>query len=68
MWWFQKMLEDPYQIKTQFFGPKGDAVGKVLNRVITYTGFGFELKADQRHSKMIVGQLGVASSGGITTR
>ena len=65
--WFKKKLEEAYEIKTQIIGPDGDKIGKVLNRVITYTGFGFELEADQRHSEMIVEQLGVSSSRGITT-
>ena len=39
----------------------------MLNRIITFTGDGFELEADQRHSEMIVEQLGVTGSGGITT-
>ena len=42
--WFKKMLEDAYEIKTQIIFPDGDKIGKVLNRVIIYTGFGFELK------------------------
>ena len=51
------------KIKTQIIGPEGDKIGKVLNRVITYTGSRFELEADQRHSEMIiVEQLGVLSS------
>ena len=65
--WFKTMLEDAYEIKTQIICPDVDKIGNVLNRVITYTGFGFELEADQRHSEMIVEQLGVSSSGGITT-
>ena len=67
MRWFKKKLEDKYEIKTQIIGPDGDKIGKVLNSVITYTGFGFELEAEQRRSEMIVKQLGVSSSGGITT-
>ena len=39
----------------------------MLNRIITFTGDGFELEADPRHSEMIVEQLGVTGSGGITT-
>ena len=38
-----------------------------MNRVITYAAFGFEPEADQRHSEMMIEQLGVSSSGGITT-
>ena len=56
----KRMLEDAYEIKTQLIGPEGDTIGKVLNRVITYTGFGFELEVDQRHSEMIFEQLGVS--------
>ena len=48
-------------------GTDGDKIGKVLNRVITYTGFVFKLEADQTLSKMIVEQLKVSSSRGITT-
>ena len=55
--WFQKRLEKAYEIKT----------GKVLNRVITFTGFGFELEADPRHSEIIVEQFGISGPGGITT-
>ena len=39
------MLEGAYEIKTHIIGPEGDNVGKVLNRVITYTGFWYELEA-----------------------
>ena len=35
----------------------------MLNRVITYTGSGFEVEADPRHSEMIVEQLGVSGPG-----
>ena len=52
--WFKQRLEEAYEIKTQIIGPDGDKIGKVLNRVITYTGFGFEFEADQKHSEMIV--------------
>ena len=65
--WFKKRLEEIYEIKTQLIGPGGEKTGKVLNRIITFTGDGYELEADQRHSEMIVEQLGVAGSGGITT-
>ena len=61
------MLEDAYEIKTLIICADGDKIAKVLNRVITCTGFGFELEADQRHSETIAQQLGVSSSGGITT-
>ena len=60
--WFKKELEGAYEIKTQIIGPEGTALGKVLNRVITYVGDGYELEADQRHSEMIVEQLGVSGS------
>ena len=36
------------------------------NRVITYTGFGFELEADPRHSEIIVEQMRISGPGGIT--
>ena len=65
--WFKKRLEETYEIKTQLIGPGGEQTGKVLNRIITFTGDGYELEADQRHSEMIVEQLGVSGSGGITT-
>jgi hypothetical protein len=65
--WFKQRLEEAYEIKTQIIGPDGDKIGQVLDRVITYIVFGFEFEADQRHSEMIVEQLGVTSSGGITT-
>ena len=65
--WFKKELEGAYEIKTQLIGPEGTETGKVLNRVITYVGDGYELEADQRHSEMIAEQLGVTGSGGITT-
>ena len=64
--WFQQRLEEAYEIKTQLIGPKWDTTGKVLNRVITFTGSGFELEAAPRHSEIIVEQLGVSGSGGIT--
>ena len=48
-------------------GSAGEEAGKVLNRIITVTGDGFELAADPRHSEMIVEQLGVSGFGGITT-
>ena len=67
MRWCKKMLEDAYEIKTRIIGHDGDNIAKGLNRVITYTGFGFELGADRRHSEMIVEQFGVSSSGGIKT-
>ena len=65
--WFKKQLEEAYEIKTQLIGPKGDKVGKVLNRVIAFSGHGYEMEADPRHSEMIVEQMGVKGSGGITT-
>ena len=65
--WFKKRLEKTYEINTRLIGPRGEGAGKVLNRIITFTGDGFELEADPRHSEMIVEQLGVSGSGGITT-
>ena len=65
--WFQKKLEGAYEIKTQLVGPEGGTTGKILNRVITWTGHGYELEADPRHSELIVEQMGVTGSGGITT-
>ena len=65
--WMKAELEKAYEIKTQVVGPEGDVTGKVLNRIITYTGHGFELEADPRHAEMIVEQLGVTGPGGVTT-
>ena len=65
--WFRNMLEKEYEIKSQMIGPEGSSQGKVLNRVITWTGHGYELEADPRHSEMICEQLGLQKSGGITT-
>ena len=38
-----------------------------MSGVITYTGFGYELDGDSRHSGIIVEQMGVSGPGGITT-
>ena len=65
--WLQKELERVYDIKTQVIGPEGDQQGKVLNRVITWTGDGFELEADPRHGELIAEQLNISGPGGITT-
>ena len=65
--WFKERLEESYEIKSQLICPKGETTGKVFNRVITFTVFGFELEADPRHSEMIVEQLRISGSGGITT-
>ena len=65
--WLKKSLEDECELKTQLIGPEGAQQGKVLNRVITWTGDGFEVEADPRHSEMITEQLGVSGSGCITT-
>ena len=62
----QKSAGRRFAIKTQIIGPEVDNVGKVLNRVITYTGFGYDLEADPRHSEIIVEQMGVSGSGGKT--
>ena len=65
--WLRTKLEEAYELKSQLIGPEGTKEGKVLNRILRWTGDGFELEADQRHCEMIIEQLGVKGSGGVTT-
>ena len=41
--WLKAELEKAYEIKTQVVGPEGEVTGKILNRIITWSGKGFEL-------------------------
>ena len=67
--WFQKALEAKYQIKTQRIGQGPGKVleGQVLNRVVRMTSRGYELEADLRHAELVVEQLGLKASKGVST-
>ena len=65
--WLASMLKKEYEIKTQLLGPAALPEGKVLNRVVRWSSGGWELEADPRHAELIMEQLGIKSSGGITT-
>ena len=43
--WFKERLKETYDIKTQLIEPGGEKTGKVLNRITTFTGDGFEFEA-----------------------
>ena len=68
---FNAILKKRFEIKTKVIGPSevdGEVKeAKILNRVVTWTKDGFELEADQRHSELIVEQLGLSDAKGAVT-
>ena len=65
--WLKDKLSAAYDLKTQLLGPGARAEGKVLNRVVRWDDKGWEIEADPRHAELIIEQLGIRGSGGITT-
>jgi len=60
-----------YDIKTKILGPNADKGElqevRVLNRVITWTPDGLTYEADQRHSELIIQELGLEGAKAVTT-
>ena len=54
--WFKGILESKFETKSKIIGPErhDDKSAKVLNRIISYTEYGIEYEADQRHAEAII--------------
>ena len=67
--WLQGKFEGAYELKTQHIGPcaSGFSEGNVLNRVIRWGNGVLQLEADPRHAGLIVEQLGLDSSKGLSS-
>ena len=66
--WLRGELEKAYEIQTQLVGSGDGAVaeGKVLNRILRWHAHGWELEADPRHCELVIGQLGLGNSKGLS--
>ena len=66
---FRAKLEQRFELTTQVIGPGEleDKEGRVLNRIVRYTGDGWEYEPDQRHAEMIVEALGLRDAKGAVT-
>jgi len=69
--WLDAQLRSAYEIKTKYLGPD-ERLGhlqevRVLNRVIRWSEDGITYEADQRHSELIVADLGLEAAKGVTT-
>ena len=69
--WLDGQLQAAYEIKSQYLGPdaaKGHVQEvRVLNRVISWLDDGSSYEPDPRHAEMVVQELGLAGSKGVTT-
>ena len=67
--WLEEKLGQAYEIKTAHLGPNksGHSEGKVLNRIIRWSANGWELEADPRHAELVIEQLQLQDSKGLTT-
>ena len=65
MTWLETEFAKAYEIQTQKLGMGNNyqQEGKVLNRLIRYTGAGWEVEADPRHAELVVEQLGIEDTG-----
>ena len=57
-------IQEIYEIKAEFLGPKVEGAQtevRVLNRTIRWTDEGLEYEPDQRHSELIIEQMGMAN-------
>eukprot|EP00973_Karenia_brevis_P036614 5046527-Karenia_brevis.AAC.1 len=67
--WLRRELAKEYSIKSELLGPgKHDKKQiRVLNRVIAWKPWGIEYEADQRHTDIIVKQLGLQKAKAVTS-
>ena len=69
--WLEQELTKAYEIKTDYLGPdksRGHLQElRILNRVITWTADGLSYEADQRHSELIIADLGLTTAKPVTS-
>ena len=68
--WLKVKMEEIYEIKAEFLGPKVEGAQtevRVLNRTIRWTDEGLEYEPDQRHSELIIQQMGMANCKAVST-
>ena len=62
-------MKTKYDIKSQYLGPEAGHASeiRVLNRVLRWTRKGVEYEADQRHSELIVREMGMQAAKPVAT-
>ena len=68
--WLQKELEAKFEIRrSHTLGHEAgdEAEGKVLNRILRATGDGWEIEADPRHAELLIQQLAMDGTKGVTS-
>ena len=66
---FEEQLKSRFEVKTTKVGAGKNEVkeARILNRILRITEKGRELEADQRHSEMIVEEMGLSGARGVST-
>ena len=67
--WMEKRLQEKYQIKTKWLGPKEahEQEIKILNRKVSWTEAGITYEADPRHAKLMIQKLQFVDGKGVVT-
>ena len=67
--WLKTQIEKRYEIKTETLGPESQDQQqvKILNRIVTWTQEGLEYEAGPRHVKLIIQDLGLKATKGVST-
>ena len=67
--WLEDELSKAYELQSQKLGRESDQQleGKVLNRIVRCTDFGWEIEADPRHAELVAEQLGLTEDKGVST-
>jgi len=62
--WMKTVLEGKFETKTVIIGPEinDQKSARVLNRIITFTEYGVEYEADQRHAESIVKEMNMTDA------
>ena len=67
----QKELENRFEMKTTIVGHANEkdvvAEGKISNRIICATSFGWEYECDQRHVEVLIDELKLAGTRAVST-
>ena len=67
--WLEGVLGKEYELKTQHIGPckSGTSEGNVFNRIVKWHEGGWQFEADPRHCELVIEQLGMQSTKGLST-
>ena len=67
--WLRKAMEERFEIESEMLAPEAGMVReiRVLNRIIRWTARGIEYEPDQRHSDLLMRELGTKNAKPVNT-